>query len=249
MATTHAQEYAPARSEAIPGLWWKVLTGILMTATIVVGFAFVGPMLSAEGKPFFTAAGHGAKAIFFHVPCAWIASLAYVLGAIYAIRYLLARAKSQGSALDLDLKCAATMELGLVFSILATVTGSLFARNEWGQYWSWDPRQTSILIIMLLFAAYVVLRGAIEDPEKRGRLGAVYTLVAVVPGIFLIWVLPRIVETLHSGPNEVLVRNQISGNYRLVMYGMALPAFLMLFGWLSQLRVRVMRLEAESDLI
>jgi len=151
--------------------------------------------------------------------------------------------KHPDSAFLDDYKCAASMELGLLFSLLTTVTGSIFSQMQWGLYWSWDPRQTSILVICLLFAAYVVLRGAVEDPEKRARLASAYALVAIVPGLFLIWVLPRIVETLHSGPNTAVVGNNLGGNYRLVMYTLALPAFIGLFVWLFQLRVRLFKIE------
>lgn len=232
----------------IPGLWWKILTALWMTATILLTYLYVGPVLNVEGKPFYTLGGHGAKVLFFHVPCAWLASLTYVVGAYYAIQYLRRRAANSPKAEETDYKCAAAMELGLVFSILATVTGSLFAHNEWGAYWSWDPRQTSILVVMLLFAAYVVLRGAVAEPETRARLSAVYTLVAVVPGIFLIWVLPRMVPTLHEGPNKAIVGRQIGGNYLITMYFFALPSFIALFTWLLQLRVRVLKLEARADL-
>jgi heme exporter protein C len=171
-----------------------------------------------------------------------------VVAAWYAVRFLKTLGKSglPMSALD-DMKCAAAMELGLLFSIFTTVTGSIFSQMEWGLYWSWDPRQTSILVICLIFAAYVVLRGAIAEPDKRARLCSVYALVAIVPGMFLIWVLPRIVFTLHGGANSAVIGGGLSGHYRMVMYGLALPAFLALFVWLFQLRVRLMRLEARQE--
>lgn len=224
----------------LPGLWWKLLCGLWTAGAILGAFLMVGPAVNRDGTPIFTMGGHGAKIIFFHVPCAWLATLAYIVGAIYAIKHL--RAARGRVAMDSDLKCAAAMELGFLFAVLATVTGSIFSHNEWGAYWSWDPRQTSILVILLIFAAYIVLRGAIAEPEMRARLSSAYALVAVVPGLFLIWVLPRIVETLHSGPNKAVVGGGLSGNYRLVLYGLALPAFLMLFTWMFQLRVRALKL-------
>ena len=142
-----------------------------------------------------------------------------------------------------DARSAVAMELGLLFAALATVTGSIFSHNEWTSYWSWDPRQTSIVVILLIFAAYVVLRGAVIDPRTRGRVCAAYALVAVVPGLFLIWVLPRIVETLHSGPNQAVVGGGLGPTYRLVLWGFMLPAFMGLFAWLHDLGVRFKGLE------
>ena len=214
-----------------------------MSVGILAAFLRVGPVLNEKGQPLFTMGGHGAKVFFFHMPNAWLATLTYVMAAWYAVRYL--RGKD---ALD-DLKCAASMELGLLFSILATVTGSIFAHNEWGSYWNWDPRETSIVVIMLIYAAYLVLRAAITEPDKRARLSSVYALVALVPGLFLIWVLPRIVSTLHSEANKGVVGGGIGGQARIVFYSLVMPAFLALFVWLFQLRVRLMRLEARRDAV
>ncbi len=226
------------RNAAIPGLWWKLLTGLLFVMLILASFLYVGP---ARG---FTMQGHGAKLIFVHVPCAWLTFLAYLVAGWHSARFLV-NLKRLGWAqcIQKDIKCAAAMELGFLFSMMATLTGSIFSKNEWGAFWHWDPRQTSILIILLIFAAYLVLRGAVEDPERRARLAAVYALVSVVPGTFLIWVLPRIVETMHSEANQAVVGGGLGGSYRMVLYGLALPCFLLLFSWLFQLRIRSMQLE------
>lgn len=233
-----AAKRAQGRGAAIPGLWWKLLTGALFVALILASFLYVGP---ARG---FTMQGHGAKLIFVHVPCAWMTFLAYLVAGWYSARFLVnLRRLGWAQCVHKDLKCAAAMELGFLFALLATLTGSIFSKNEWGAYWHWDPRQTSILIILLIFSAYLVLRGAVEDPERRARLAAVYALVSVVPGTFLIWVLPRIVETMHSEANQAVVGGGLGGSYRLVLYGLSLPAFLLLFVWLFQLRIRSMHIE------
>ncbi|MCC6728081.1 MAG: cytochrome c biogenesis protein CcsA [Chthonomonadales bacterium] len=229
------------------GLWWKAATALWMCAAIAAAFVYVGPVQTASGQPVFTMGGHGAKLIFFHVPCAWMACVAYVAAAWYAARYLARcrRPLPAGPPED-DLKSAAAMELGLLFAVLATVTGSIFSHNEWGMYWSWDPRQTSIVVVMLLFAGYLVLRGALDDPGVRARLSAAYAVVAVVPALFLIWVLPRIVETLHGFANEAVFVG-LGASFRLVLYGLALPAFIGLFTWMFQLRLRAMKLEWRRD--
>jgi heme exporter protein C len=252
METTQTTQSAPRASKAaeaaIPGLPWKIWTGVWMTVGILAAFLWVGPVLSSSGQPMFTMGGHGAKAFFFHMPNAWLATITYVTGAWYAVRYLRTpRTRGMATANDDDLKSAVSMELGLLFSLLAAITGSLFARNEWGAYWVWtDPRMVSILVIMLIFAAYLVLRGAIEEPEKRARLSAAYALVAAIPGLFLIWVLPRIVPTLHDGPNNAVVGGGLGGNVRIVLYSFIMPAFIGLFVWLFQLRLRLMRLESRA---
>jgi len=135
------------------------------------------------------------------------------------------------------------MELGLLFSALTTVTGSIFSRLQWGAFWSWDPRQTSILVIMFLFAAYLVLRGAVADRQTKARLSSGYAILAVVPGLFLIWVLPRIVPTLHGGANQAVIGGGLDAQYRLVLYCFGLPGLVCVYVWLQHLRMRLMKLE------
>jgi heme exporter protein C len=219
-----------------------------MFVAILAVFKFIGPAIDANGQPMFTMQGHGAKVFLFHMPCAWLTSGAYVAAAWYAWKFLWGLKKNgfQASAVN-DLKCAAATELGLLFGVLTTVTGSIFSKNEWGAYWSWDPRQTSILVVLLLLGAYLALRGAVADPEQRGRLCSAYSLIALVPGQFLIFVLPRIVSTLHEGPNKTVLGGMIGGNYRLVLYTLVMPAFIALFVWMFQLRLRALKLLAEHE--
>ena len=222
----------------VRGFAWKLWVGIWMAATILVGFIWVRP--TAEG---FVLNGHAAKIVFFHVPCAWVASLALLVASYYAAGFLRSP-RGIAESVDKDFKSATAMELGFLFAILATITGSIFAKLQWNAYWVWnEPRMMSILIVLLIFGAYLVLRGSVDDPGKRGRLTAVYTLVSVIPLIFLLWVLPRIVpETLHEGPNQSFLMGQISLGFRVVMYGLALPSYIGLFVWLFQIKFRILTL-------
>lgn len=273
----------------ISGMWWKVAAGCWMTLSILAAFLYVRPAVQ-DGVPSFSMHGNGAKIIFFHVPCAWLACWGYVVASWFAAQHLVylrrgastspsrahwapylglaamaflagpgaVKAGALPALLGLayctwrpdarsDYASAVGMELGLVFAFLATVTGSIFSHNEWGAYWSWDPRQTSIVVILLIFAAYVVLRGAVIDPRVRGRVCAAYSLIAVVPALFLIWVLPRIVETLHSGPNQAVVGGGLGGGYKVVLWGLMLPAFFGLFAWMHDLGVRFKRVEERAE--
>lgn len=231
---------------------WKWGTGLVVAAATFGAMSYVRP---AEGFLY----PDGARIILIHVPCAWLSCVAYVVAAWHAVRTLAAqrrqsepRASSDGSNggvgaarhwYSSDAACAASMELGLLFSVLTTATGSIFSRLQWGAFWSWDPRQTSIVVIMLLFAAYLVLRGAVISPEARARLSSAYALLAVVPGLFLIWVLPRIVSTLHGDANSAVIGGGLDAQYRAVLYGLALPGFVGLYCWLMQLRMRIAQLE------
>jgi heme exporter protein C len=86
----------------------------------------------------------------------------------------------------------------MLYCIFATVTGSIFAEVVWGTFWNWDPRETSILVLLLIYAAYFALRSSVDDSERRRRLAAVYNIFAAVTMPFLLFVAPRVADsTLH----------------------------------------------------
>jgi heme exporter protein C len=216
----------------IHGGWWKFgLVGALMCYVIYGAFFIAG------GGVGFGRSGHPARIVFFHVPVAILSFVCYAVGTVYAVRYLRRREPAD------DVKSAANLELGFLFCILATITGSIFAEVQWGLYWNWDPRETSMAVMLLLYASYFVLRTALnEDTAQRARLSAVYAIVALVPAIFLIWVVPRIpyLESLHP-PNVIANTHNTSPSYKAVLYPSFL-AFTMLYIWLLQLRIRFVRL-------
>src|SRR3990172_1300376 len=134
-----------------------------------------------------------ARNLFFHVPMAWTSVLAFLVSTYFGFRYL--RTKE----IDYDIKSVSAAGLGLLFCILATVTGALWARFNWGSFWNWDPRQTSIFILLLIYGAYFALRSAVESEEKRAALSAVYSIIAGLTVPFFIFVMPRMVSGLHPG--------------------------------------------------
>jgi heme exporter protein C len=213
--------------------WWKWACGLIM-AYVCYGAFFV-----VQGAAGFTGgAGDSARIIFFHVPSAILCSIAYFVAAFYAYRVL-----NRKQVTENDIKSATAMELGFLFCILATVTGSIFSHVQWGSFWNWDPSQTRIIPMLLLYAAYLSLRGAVPDnPDKRGRLSAVYILVSLIPTFFLIWIVPRIpaLQSLHP-TDTVINAAKTSAQYKMVLYPSFL-AFAMLFTWMFQLRCRQVKL-------
>ncbi|NUP98893.1 MAG: cytochrome c biogenesis protein CcsA [Armatimonadetes bacterium] len=127
----------------------------------------------------------GYRAVFFHVPLAWAGCVAFLVAAWQAARFLLTRQPLADAA-----ACGAA-ESGLVLCLLATLTGMIFAQSQWGKAWNWDPRQTSIFFVLLIYAAYLVFRQAVDDEALRGRLSASYLLLAVLPMLWLVAVFPR----------------------------------------------------------
>jgi heme exporter protein C len=104
-----------------------------------------------------------------------------------------------------DVGAVAAAEAGFMFCVLATVTGAIFAQIVWGTFWNWDPRETSILVLLLIYAAYFALRSALDDEQRRRRLAAAYNLFAAVTMPFLLFVAPRVADSsLH--PNCAFIQ-------------------------------------------
>ena len=183
--------------------------------------------------------GQSYRILFFHVPMAWAAFVGFMVAGGWSIGYLWRRRA------DHDRAATAAVELGLLFCVLATVTGALWARVEWGMWWNWDPRQTSIAVVLVFYAAYLVLRSAIEDPEARARLAGVYAILGLVVAPFFIFVLPRLVSfTLHPEP-VVNTDAEFKMDARIGwVLALSSLGFTALFFWLHRLRWRVLRLAA-----
>jgi len=204
----------------------RLFLGLWMALLIVVSYRV--PMMR-EG--FMDPEGY--RIVFYHVPAAWTMGLALLLAGIFGGLYLATRKPRW------DLHAATAVELGFLFGMVATVTGSIFSRNQWGAFWNWDPRQTSILALLLLYLAYLALRASVEEEERRARFSAVYTLVAVVPMLFLFAFMPRMTPSLH--PEKAPL---ITGSQWLVLLGMWL-GYLGLYAWLHRLRVTAFACEAQ----
>jgi len=213
---------------------WKYLLFIWIAAAMVLGFTWAPVVPYLEETP---------RVIYFHVPAAWVTVLALGWSMVHSVLYL------RGRDLKHDDQAAAAAELGVMFCLLATISGSLWAKAQWGSYWNWDPRETTIFFLLLVYGAYLAIRGAVEEPGKRARLSAVYSAVAFVAVPFLIFVVPRIYSTLHPSPILPASGSESSGGMdpriRLVFWSMV-AGFTGLFFWVLSLRVRLGRLERET---
>ncbi len=138
--------------------------------------------------------GYLVRIAFFHIPVAWVSVLAFLVSAATAGQYLKTRKRKY------DCVSACSAKLGLSFCFLATVSGAVFAKLTWGTYWNWDPRQTTVFILLLIYGAYLALRVAIEEEERRAIVSAVYALLSFLTVPFLVFVIPRMYFSLHPEP-------------------------------------------------
>lgn len=208
---------------------FKTLIFVLISIVIVAGIVLPIPNIPALGDK--------ARVLYFHVPMSWIAVIAFFMSMGYSIKYLKTR------NLDYDIKSYSSAQLGFLFCILATATGSLWAKFNWGSFWNWDPRQTSIFILLMIYGAYFALRSAIDSDERRARLSSVYSILAAVTVPFFVFIMPRIVESLHPDP---IINSQGKINMDTTMFIIfltSLVAFTMLFLWVLNLKIRIERLQ------
>ncbi len=216
----------------------KVLLFVLMAYVIVSGIAYpIVPHPKAWYEfPIIPGLEERAKIIFFHVPTAWLSVIAFLMTMFYGVKYL--RKKN----MDDDAKSLAALQLGLVFTILATITGSIWAKFNWGTFWNWDPRETSIFILLLIYGSLIALRSAVENDDKRARLSAVYSIIAFLTVPFFIFIMPRIMVGLHPGSANddnagPVVDFKMNINMQMVFY-LSLISFTLLYYWMWQLRYK-----------
>ena len=207
---------------------FKVLLFIWLSL-VVYGAFFYAPL--AEGL------GEYTRVLYFHVPMAWITVVAFALGAVFSGIYLKVK------DVKYDLWSEAANRLGFLFAVLATVTGSIWAKMSWGSFWNWDPRETSIFILLLIYAAYFALRSAVEQPDRRAALAAVYDILAFVTVPFFIFIVPRIYASLH--PDPILnTEGKINMNGEmLTVFLSSLFGYTMLFLWMLKVRIDMVKLQ------
>ncbi len=130
------------------------------------------------------------KVFYIHISTAWVGMLGFLAAAAAGIAFLITK------NLKWDIVEVAAVEISLVFFLVAIVTGSIWAKPSWGTWWTWDARLTTAAILEMIYLAYLLLRQGIEDPERRARFGAVYTLIGglSVPVTFLSI---RLWQTIH----------------------------------------------------
>lgn len=138
--------------------------------------------------------GDAGRILYFHVPLAWVSTLAFIISGVYSIIYLYDEKKN---FFLIDEKAYNSAVLGMIFMILTVITGSIWSKISWGAYWNWDPRQTSIIILLLIYVAYFSLSAALADNPSRGKLASSYLVIAMAAVPFLIFIVPRVYTSLH----------------------------------------------------
>ncbi len=206
--------------------WWKIVCGILVAYTIVAGFFMPVPRLDILNETI--------RNLYFHVPM-WFTMIVLFAAAFgYSIKYL------RTGNLLCDICARELTNAGILFSILGMLTGMQWAQFTWGAAWSNDPKQLCTAILMLIYFAYSILRSGLRDEEKRAKISAVYNIFAFAMVVPLIFVLPRMVDSLHpgNGGNPAFAKYDLDSNMRLVFWP-ANIGWILLGIWIATLSIRI----------
>jgi heme exporter protein C len=207
--------------------WWKILCIIFLLYTFIAGFLGRVP-----ARPILN---ETIRNLYFHVAMWFGMMIFFIVSVIYSVRYL-----RHNKPAD-DLYAVEYARSGIVFGLLGLITGSVWARYTWGDFWSNDPKQLGAAIALLIYMAYFVLRNSLTDMDKSARISAVYNVFAFAMLFPTIWIIPRLVESLHPGGmgNPALDTKDIDSRMRLVFWFGAVPGWALLGVWISTLRIRL----------
>lgn len=206
--------------------WWKLIGAMLVTYSLIAGLLNPVPV-----KPILN---ESIRNIYFHVPMWFAMIILFLINVIYSIRFL---NKSDESN---DLMAVEAANVGVLLGLLGLITGMIWANFTWGEPWSNDPKQNSAAIALLIYLAYFVLRGSLDDEQKKAKISAVYSVFAFPIMIVLIFILPRMTDSLHpgNGGNPGFNTYDMDNRMRNIFYP-AVLGWILIGVWIAQLRFRI----------
>jgi len=190
MTTQTAVSQQTKTTTAAKGFNWgyalTIVSAILMVVALYMALIWAPDAANLTAP----AERYAQRIFYFHVPSAWIGFLAFIVAAVVSVLYLITRKQKW------DMWSLASVEIGLAFFTMVMLSGPIWAKPTWNVWWTWDPRLTISTISWLLYIGYIMLRGAIDNPERQARFAAVYSLVAVI-SIPINWMAIRWWRTIH----------------------------------------------------
>lgn len=214
--------------------WWKILCILLLLYTVIAGFLMQVPRLAILNE--------SIRNLYFHVPMWFGMIFILLISVVYAVKYL---QKPLAKFDDYSVKAAHT---GILFGALGIATGMIWARFTWGAWWVNDPKLNGAAIGMLIYCAYLVLRNSFEDEQQRARISAVYNIFAFATLIPLLFILPRLTDSLHPGNGGNPGFNVYDqARYMRPVFYPAVIGWALLSVWITQLYVRLKKIERRNE--
>jgi len=210
--------------------WWKILASVLVLYSVIAGLLGEVPHLPILHE--------SIRNLYFHVPMWFSMVILYLVSVIYSVKYL-----SSGNE-NHDLKSVEFVNAGIVFGFLGLATGMIWGNFTWGSPWPNDPKMNSSAISTLMYLAYIVLRNSLEEEQKRAKISAVYNIFAFPIMIVLLFILPRMTDSLHpgNGGNPGFSSYDLDSRMRGVFYPACL-GWILLGVWIADLQFRIRKLQ------
>lgn len=206
--------------------WIKIICIFLLVYVTIAGFLFDVPALPILNE--------AIRVLFFHVPMWFTMIFLLFISAINSYYYI-----SKGR-INYDIKSNEYANVGVFFGMLGIISGMLWAKFTWGTYWTNDPKLNGSALGLLIYFSYFVLRGSVKDELKKAKISSVYNIFAFAMLIPLIFILPRMTDSLHpgNGGNPGFNVYDMNSQLRVVFYP-AVIGFILLGIWITNIRVRI----------
>ena len=209
--------------------WWKIMAIACVLYSIIAGFLIEVPRLPILNETI--------RNLFFHVTMWYNMIILLIVSLVYSIRFL------GKSSINDDIVAEESARLGIFMGVLGIITGSIWAKNTWGAWWVSDPKLNGSVATMLVYLAYFLLRGSMDDEHKKARISSVYSIFAFTLMLVFILILPRFTDSLHpgNGGNPGFSTYDLDNNMRLVFYP-AVIGWALLSVWILTIRTRIRKL-------
>lgn len=212
--------------------WWKWLT--VATLLYVVGYGLV---IEVPRQPILN---ETVRNLFFHVPMWFGMTILLLISMVNSIKYLRTGNPS------FDVSASETAKVGIVFGLLGISTGSVWARFTWGAWWTIDPKLNAAAVALLIYFAYLILRRSFDDPQQKGKVSAVYNIFAFFMFNALIYIMPRLTDSLHpgNGGNPGFNIYDSDNSLKGIFYP-AVLGWILLGWWIASLYIRLKKTTEE----
>tara|TARA_Y100001960_G_scaffold318844_1_gene389269 strand:+ start:2648 stop:3289 length:642 start_codon:yes stop_codon:yes gene_type:complete len=207
----------------------KIFCVLLLTYTVTAGFLFDVPKLPILNETI--------RVLYFHVPMWFTMIFLLFISSLNAYKFM-----ANGDK-NFDIKSYNYANVGVYFGILGLITGMFWAKYTWGTFWTNDPKLNGSAVGLLIYFSYFVLRSSIKDESKKGKISSVYNVFAFAMLIPLIFILPRLTDSLHpgNGGNPGFNVYDLDSKLRIVFYP-AVVGFILLGIWITDIKLKLSKL-------